>query len=51
MLETVLFNVRARDPFTFLLVALVLLIICGVATYLPARRAVAVNPSEALRAE
>ena len=49
--EPLLFNTSPRDPFVFASVAAVLLIVAMSATLLPARRARAVNPVEALRAE
>ena len=48
VLETVLYEVRPRDPLTFTVVALALLLVCWLATYLPARRPVAANPTLAL---
>jgi ABC-type antimicrobial peptide transport system permease subunit len=48
VLEAVLYEVQARDPLTFAIVGLALLAICGVATYIPARRAVRANPSVVL---
>ncbi len=46
-----LFGVTARDPLTFGSVALLLLVTAVGATYVPARRATRVAPTEALRAE
>jgi len=51
VLDATLYEVRARDPLTFAGVAIVLLVVCWIASYLPARRALAANPSDALRAE
>jgi predicted permease len=51
LLRTLLFGVRSWDAPTFLAVALVLGASAVVASYVPARRAAAVNPVEALRAE
>jgi putative ABC transport system permease protein len=39
------------DPFTYITVPVVLGLAAALASYLPARRAAAVNPVEALRAE
>ncbi len=50
-LEGLLYEVRADDPVTRLAAAGILLTVAVVASYLPARRASAVEPSEALRAE
>jgi predicted permease len=51
VLDALLYEVHGRDPFTFASVALVLFAVCWIASYVPARRAVAANPAEALRAE
>ena len=48
VLESVLFEVGARDPWTFATVGLGLLAVCAVATYLPARRAVSGSPAVTL---
>ena len=50
-LERFLFQVKASDPFTFLVVAAVLAGVTILAGYLPARRAVRVDPTIALRNE
>ena len=47
--EGLLFGITPGDPVTYVLVALVLLIIAGFANLLPARRAAAAAPTEALR--
>ncbi len=49
VLESVLFEVQARDPVTYIAVALGLLAICGLATYVPARRALTISPAVALK--
>jgi predicted permease len=46
-----LFQVDADDPFTFVSVALVLLLVSLVATWIPARRAASTDPVRALRWE
>jgi len=51
VMSSLLFGVGASDPLTFALVALVLVAAAGAASYLPARRAAAVDPALALRAE
>jgi len=51
VLQSVLYEVQARDPWTLMGVGAGLLAICWVATYLPARRALTGSPAEALRAE
>ena len=50
-LKSQLFEVSAFDPLTFASMALVLIAAAFVASYLPARRAMQVDPSEALRYE
>lgn len=47
--SAILFEVSARDPLTFGAVALLLLVLAVAAAYQPARRAVGVDPVEALR--
>ncbi|HEY7475317.1 MAG TPA: FtsX-like permease family protein, partial [Vicinamibacterales bacterium] len=49
--EPLLFDTSPRDPAVFAGVAAVLLLVAMAATFLPARRARAVNPVEALRME
>jgi ABC-type antimicrobial peptide transport system permease subunit len=49
LLESVLYEVEARDPLTYGGVGLALLAVCGMATYLPARRALTVSPAIALK--
>ena len=48
VLESVLFEVEARDPWTLGTVGLGLLAVCAIATYLPARRAVSGSPAMTL---
>jgi len=50
-MNSLLFGVRTYDPLTFSLVALTLLLVALLACYLPARRAMAVDPMMALRYE
>jgi putative ABC transport system permease protein len=51
MLSSLLFNVRATDPVTFVVVAILLGVVSLIACYIPARRAAKVDPMVALRAE
>jgi ABC-type antimicrobial peptide transport system permease subunit len=51
VVETFLFGITPRDPWTLATAALVLAVIAFVAGYIPARRAASVNPALALRAE
>jgi putative ABC transport system permease protein len=50
-LESLLFEVQARDPLVFAAVAALMLAVAALASYLPARRASAVDPVEAIRME
>jgi putative ABC transport system permease protein len=49
VLSSLLFGVRATDPLTFAGAAFALLCFAALASYIPARRAAAVNPMTALR--
>jgi predicted permease len=51
MAQSLLYGLKPNDPMTILMAAVLLLVIAGVATYLPARRAARVDPMEALREE
>jgi predicted permease len=51
LMSSLLFKVSAFDLPTYLVMSLILALTTFIATYLPARRAAAVDPSEALKAE
>ena len=51
LLHSFLFEVSALDPVTFCLVPLLMALVALVAAWIPARRAAAVDPMEALRAD
>jgi predicted permease len=50
-MKALLFGIGPLDPITYLTVPLVLAAAAAIASYLPARRAAAINPVEALRVE
>ena len=50
-LESMLFGVAPTDPWTYAAVCLLVLCVTALASYLPARRAVRLDPVESLRAE
>jgi ABC-type antimicrobial peptide transport system permease subunit len=51
LMKSLLFGISPLDPLTYAAVPLVLVTAAVLASYLPARRAAAVDPVEALRAE
>jgi putative ABC transport system permease protein len=51
LLTAILFGVKPTDPGTYSIVAVLLIIAAGIASYIPARRAMTVDPITALRQE
>jgi predicted permease len=51
LMKSLLYGISPLDPFTFVVIPLVLVSAAVMASYLPARRAASVDPVEALRAE
>lgn len=51
LMLSLLFGITALDPATYAIVSALLIGAAALASYLPARRATAVDPVEALRAE
>ena len=51
LMRTLLFGVSPLDPLSFAVVPLILALAAALASYLPARRAAAVNPVDALKAD
>jgi ABC-type antimicrobial peptide transport system permease subunit len=51
LMSSLLFGVSAVDPLTYAAVSALLMAAAVLASYVPARRAMAIDPVEALRAE
>jgi len=51
LLASRLYGITPTDPPTFALVSLCLLVLMGIASFVPARRATRVNPTDSLRAD
>jgi putative ABC transport system permease protein len=49
VLEAQLFGISGRDPLTYVVIAMVLLSTAVAGAYVPARRAMSVDPASALR--
>jgi ABC-type lipoprotein release transport system permease subunit len=50
-MKALLFGIAPLDPLTYVAVPAILALAVAAASYIPARRAVNVDPTEALRAE
>jgi ABC-type lipoprotein release transport system permease subunit len=51
LMDTMLFGITPTDPFTLALAPIVLGSVAFLATFLPARRAIRVDPNVALRSD
>ncbi|PYT68208.1 MAG: hypothetical protein DMG39_21790 [Acidobacteria bacterium] len=51
LLESMMYGVSPRDPIVFVLVGLVMIAVSLIACYVPARRAMKIDPIVALRYE
>ena len=50
-MKSLLFGISPLDPLTYIAIPLILVSAAVLASYLPARRAAAIDPVEALRAD
>jgi len=51
LMKSLLFGISPLDPFTYIVIPLVVIASAALASYLPARRAASIDPVEALRAD
>ena len=51
VLDSMVYGVSVRDPVTFVAVGLLLMVIAALASFLPARRATRIDPTQAFRGE
>jgi putative ABC transport system permease protein len=51
LMSSLLFGISPLDPTTYLVVSVVLIVAAGIASYLPAHKAITVDPLKALRAQ
>ena len=51
VLQKLLYGITVTDPFTYVATTAVLTTVCAIATWLPARRASRIDPSQLLRTE
>ena len=50
-MSTLMYGISPADPLTFIMSSIVLLLVAFLASYLPARRAMRLNPVDVLRSE
>jgi putative ABC transport system permease protein len=51
VMKSLLFDLSSTDPWAYVVVSILLLLVAAIASYLPAQRAARINPNEALRTE